>query len=129
MEKKWSISWKSSKQKRKQRKYRYNAPLHIKQKFVHALLSKQLRKELGTRSFGLRKGDEVKIMRGNLKGKTAKIARISVKKSKVWLEGVKRKKSTGEEVLIPFQPSNLMIISLTKEDKKRQKIKERKIKK
>ena len=34
MKRKYSSSWKSSKQPRKQRKYRQNAPLHIKQKLV-----------------------------------------------------------------------------------------------
>ena len=45
MKKKFSESWKSSKQVRKQRKYRYNAPLHIKQKFVNVHLAKELRKK------------------------------------------------------------------------------------
>ncbi|MCD6381372.1 MAG: 50S ribosomal protein L24, partial [Candidatus Aenigmarchaeota archaeon] len=68
MEKKFSKKWVSSKEPRKQRKYRYNAPLHIRQKLVSAHLTKELRNELGIRSLPVRKNDRVKIMRGKFKG-------------------------------------------------------------
>jgi large subunit ribosomal protein L24 len=119
METEWSKDWNKSVQRRKQRKYRANAPLHVKQKFVHALLSKELRKELNKRSFGLRKGDEVKVMRGNMRGKTGKIEKVDLKNSIVTIEGLKNKKSTGEEYFVKFQPSNLMITGLNRDDKKR----------
>ncbi|MCW1309534.1 MAG: 60S ribosomal protein L26, partial [Candidatus Nanoarchaeia archaeon] len=35
----WSKKWKSSKKPSKQRKYRYNAPLHIRRKFLSVNLS------------------------------------------------------------------------------------------
>jgi large subunit ribosomal protein L24 len=60
MKKKWSKTWKSSKQPRKQRKYRHNAPLHIKHKFLSASLSKDLKKKYNIRNISLRKGDRVK---------------------------------------------------------------------
>ena len=56
--------WKSSKQPRKQVKFRANAPNHIKKTFMGATLDKELRKKYGMRSIEVRKGDEVKIMRG-----------------------------------------------------------------
>ena len=43
MKNKWYKNWKSSKQPRKQRKYRRNAPLHIRNKMMRAPLSKELR--------------------------------------------------------------------------------------
>ncbi|HOV52389.1 MAG TPA: 50S ribosomal protein L24, partial [Methanothrix sp.] len=46
-------------QPRKQRKERYTAPLHRRQKYMHAPLSKALREELKKRSAELRKGDTV----------------------------------------------------------------------
>ncbi len=64
MKNKFSAKWKSSKQVRKQRKYRHNAPLHVKQKFVHVHLSKELKKKYQTRNLGLKKGDKVKVLRG-----------------------------------------------------------------
>lgn len=39
-----------SKQPRKQRKERFNAPLHVRQKLMHAMLSPELRKEYKKRS-------------------------------------------------------------------------------
>ena len=45
-----------TKQPRKQRKERYTAPLHKRQKYVHAPLSKALREELKKRNAQLRKG-------------------------------------------------------------------------
>ena len=42
----------------KQRKSRYQAPLHKKQKFLGAHLSKQLRDQWNRRSLAVRKGDE-----------------------------------------------------------------------
>ncbi len=126
LKQRWSKSWARSKQPRKQRKYRYNAPLHVRQGFVKALLSKELRKDFGCRSLALKKGDEIKVMRGGFKNKTGKVMRVDLKRSKIFIEGFKRKKSTGEEKHAPFEPSNLMIISINKEDKKRQKIIERK---
>ena len=45
MKKTFSQSWKASKKPRKQRKYTIKAPLHIKGKFLHANLSKDLRKK------------------------------------------------------------------------------------
>jgi len=56
MKKKFSNSWKASKQVRKQRKFRYNAPLHIKHKFLSAHLSKELMKKYGTRNIPVKKG-------------------------------------------------------------------------
>ena len=55
-------------QPRKQRKERYTAPLHKRQKYVHAPLSKALREELKKRNAQLRKGDTVKVMRGDHAG-------------------------------------------------------------
>ncbi len=46
MKKKFSTSWKASRQIRKQRKYRENAPLHLRNKFMTANLSKELRKKV-----------------------------------------------------------------------------------
>ena len=81
MKKKFSTSWISSTQPRKQRKYRANAPLHTKHKFLSANLSKSLRQKYGKRSLPLRKGDEVLVMRGSFKKKRAKVVSISFRDS------------------------------------------------
>ena len=115
----FKTSWKSSKQPRKQRKYRKNSPLHIKSKFMSAHLSKELRKKHEKRSIPLRKGDTVKIMRGDLKGKTGIIERISSKMEKVFLTGIEIIKKDGTKKLRQLRPSNLLIMKLNTEDKRR----------
>jgi large subunit ribosomal protein L24 len=122
MKKKFSVSWKCSKQPRKQRKYRYNAPLHIKQKFIRATLSKELRKKYGKRNFSLKKGDKVKVMTGQFKKHEGKVERINLKKSKVYVEGVEIVKKDGTKTTYPFDPSNLMITELNLDDRMRRKM-------
>jgi len=126
MKKKFSKNWISSKQPRKQRKYRYNAPLHIKQKFASANLSKELRKRYNKRSLIIKKGDTVKIMRGQFKGKTSKVNMVSLKKTKIYLENISLVKKDGTKVFYPINPSNLQIVELLLDDKERKKILERK---
>ncbi len=119
MKKEFSKSWKSSKQPRKQRKYRANAPLHIKRKMLKANLSKSLREKYGKRSVTLRKGDKVKVMRGAYKTKQGKILEVQTKKLRVSIEGITRKKQDGSQAPVYFNPSNLQIIELELSDKKR----------
>lgn len=128
MKNKSSVSWKSSKKVRKQRKYRFNSPLHIKHEMLASHLSKELRKKYSKRALPLRKGDSVKVMRGTFKGKEGKIALIDTKRMKVLVEGIQKSRKEGTKVNIKFHPSKLMITSLNLDDKKRAKILERKMK-
>jgi len=121
--KEWSPKWKSSKSPRKQRKYRYNAPLHIRRKFLSVHLSKELREKLGKRAIPVRKGDEVVVMRGKYKKMSGKVSRVDLKECKVYIEGITRKKVAGTEIPVKFEPSNLMIVRLYEGDKMRFKSK------
>lgn len=119
MKKKFSRKWKESKQPRKQRKYRANAPLHIKRKMLTVNLSKDLRKKYGKRNISIRKGDIAKVSRGKFKKKQGKVLRIETKDSRVYLEGIQIKKMDGSKVDVPVKPSNVQIIELNLEDRKR----------
>lgn len=119
MKKKFSKSWKSSKKPRKQRKYRANAPLNIKRKFLSSHLSKELKQKYKTRSISLRMDDKVRIVRGQFKGKTGKIAKVLTKKSKVFIENIQNTKNDGTKTYYPIDPSNLIITELNLTDKKR----------
>ena len=121
MKKEFSTYWLASKQARKQRKYRYNAPLHLRHKFLSANLSKELRKKYGMRSLSLRKGDEVLILRGSFRKKTGKIVSVDLKRKRVVIEGINRKKAEGTKVNVYFDSSKLQIQSLNLDDKKRLK--------
>ena len=114
-----------SKRPGKQRKAFYQAPLHRKRKFLASHLSKELIRQWKRRSLPLRKGDEVKVMRGKFEGTTGKVSKIDLRDLKVYIENVKRKKISGEEVQVPIHPSKLMITNPVMEDPKRKEIIER----
>ncbi|MFT4303259.1 MAG: 50S ribosomal protein L24 [Candidatus Woesearchaeota archaeon] len=119
MKKSFVNSWNSSKQPRKQRKYRYNAALHVSGKFLSVNLSKDLRKKYTFRSLRARKGDKIKVMRGQHKGKVGKIDRISLKYVKIYVNGIEMLRKDGTKTLIPLEPSNLQLTELDLSDKKR----------
>jgi len=114
----FSKSWLSSKTPKKQRKYRFNAPLHRKNAMLSATLSKNLRTEHKKRSLPLRQGDSVKIMRGDFRGQVGKINIISLRNLKVTLDSVSRKKANGSVASVFFDPSNLMITELKKDSRR-----------
>tara|TARA_Y100000296_G_scaffold83614_1_gene115085 strand:+ start:1724 stop:2185 length:462 start_codon:yes stop_codon:yes gene_type:complete len=121
MKKEFSKNWKSSKQPRKQRKYLANAPLHIKKKFLSVNLSKDLRKKHKKRNISVKKGDVIKVMRGKFKKKQGKVTKVNTKTSKISIEGIQVKKQDGSKVDVKLRPSNLQIVELNLEDKKRAK--------
>ena len=119
MKKDFSTSWISSKKPNKQRKYRFNAPLHIKGTFLNVHLSKDLRQKYNLRSIRVRVGDKVKILRGQFKKQEAKVEEVNVKKTEIFLSKIEHTKRDGTKARHPVDPSNLMIIELNTDDKKR----------
>jgi large subunit ribosomal protein L24 len=122
VKKEWSKLWIKSVQPRKQRKYRYNAPLHVRHKFISANLAPELRRRFEKRSMPVRKGDEVEVMRGSSVGLRGTVSRIDLKTCRVYVEEIKVKKVDGSEIMKPLQPSNLRILKLGLDDKMRQKV-------
>ena len=106
---------------RKQRFMRYNAEMHLRQKFAHAHVSKELRAKLSIKkkSMQVSAGDTVKIMAGGNAGKSGKVNRVDLKKSKLFIEGVSRKTSKGKETMLPISISNTYITDLNLNDKLR----------
>lgn len=126
MKKIWSSKWVASKQPRKQRKYLVNLPLHKVKDIMHSMLSKELKaKSKNRNSITIRKGDKVKIMRGQFKNKTGTIDKVLNKKMKVYIDVAKMTKKDGSTVYYPIHPSNLQITEMAGEDKRRNKILER----
>jgi len=97
-----------------ERRMFHNEKIHKKKNRMHVHLSKDLRTKLKSkkRSIMVRKDDKVKVMRGDHKGKEAKISRVSVLRRKVFLEGIANKNAKGKEFLIPIDPSNLLLIAI-----------------
>ncbi len=112
----------------KQRKALFNAPLHLKKKMLSAPLSPDLREKYGIKRLPVRKGDTVRIMRGDWKGHEGKVVRVDIKRVRIFIEGVQRKKADQTPVYYPIHPSKVMIIKLDLSDKWRKKIIERRAK-
>ena len=121
----FSNKWISSSNPGKQRKYRYNAPIHKKRNMLSARLSKELSKKYNKRSMPVRKGDRVKIVRGQYSGILGKIDRLNIKKERIYIEGTDRIKRDGTKSLYPIHPSNTIIQELNMGDKKRKQVMER----
>ncbi|MBS3146146.1 50S ribosomal protein L24 [Candidatus Woesearchaeota archaeon] len=115
------MSWRSSKQPRKQRKFLYNAPKHIRLKLMSAQLSDTLKTKYHKNSLPLRKGDTVKIMRGQFKKTTGKITKVLLRLNKVLIDNATITKKDGSKVFYPIHPSNVSISELILEDKRRLK--------
>ncbi|HDD69083.1 MAG TPA: 50S ribosomal protein L24 [Candidatus Korarchaeota archaeon] len=109
----------------KQRKYLYRAPKHHRGKIMSAHLSPELREKYNTRSFPIRVGDKVIVLRGDYKMHEGKVIKVDRKKYRIHVEGLRRRKVDGTEVPIPIHPSKVMIVELDLKDEERKAALER----
>jgi large subunit ribosomal protein L24 len=114
-----------TKNPRKQRKRLYQAPAHIRHKLMTAPLSPELLGQRGVKALPVRKGDTVRVMRGDHKGFDGKISRVDLANYRVYLEGLTREKVDGTTVFVGMHPSKVMIRNLNLNDKIRKAILER----
>jgi large subunit ribosomal protein L24 len=105
----------------KQRKYRYKARLHVRGKFMHSMLSPQLRKQYKRRTIRLVKGDTVEVLRGDYTGTKGNVENVMTKKERIIVKGVSVVASDGTEVPYPVHASNVMITKLNLKDNLRKK--------
>lgn len=110
----------------KQRNLRNNATNQEKGKFLRSMLSDELAKKFGKKNARVIKGDKVKILKGQFKGKSGKVEMVDTKKYKVHITDINSQKLDGTKVRYPLYASNLVIQELNLEDKKRQEILKRK---
>jgi len=115
----WSKHWKSSNDPSKQRKYRRNAPQHVKEKFVSSNVSDSLREELGTRSIKLRAGDQIEVMRGDKAGETGIVNQIDYDNEVIFVDGITTNRQDGTEVQVPLRPSNVQVVAMNVDDQRR----------
>jgi large subunit ribosomal protein L24 len=95
----------------------YQASSQTKSKQLGSALSKDLHKKYGKRSVRVIEGDSVTIVRGEFKGVDGKVAKISKPKSSVAIEGVKKEKTKGDKFDVYIHTSNLVVTSLSTDDK------------
>ena len=104
----------------------YRAINQIISKQICAPLSKPLRKNYGRRSVRIMVDDTVKVIRGEYKGITGKVTKISTESSGVAIEGNKKEKLKGEKIDVYIHSTNVIVTSLNTNDKWRLKILEKK---
>lgn len=88
-------------------------------KQLHAMVSDELKQRYGISSARIRKGDTVKIMRGDFKGVQGKVIMIYPTQARIAIEGVVRKKVNGQEVPVKIHASKVMITAFDTSDKSR----------
>jgi len=98
----------------------------ILNKQICAPISKELRKKYSRRSIRIMANDTVKVMRGEYKGLTGKVSKISTATSGIAIEGNKKEKLKGEKIDVYIHSTNMIITSLNTDDKWRLKILEKK---
>jgi len=106
----------------KQRKKLYNAPAHIRHKLMAAPLSNELAASRGAKTLPVRKGDTVRILRGDNKGFEGKVSRVDLKAYRIYLEGLTREKVDGTNIFLAVHPSKVQIRNLNLDDKWRKDI-------
>jgi large subunit ribosomal protein L24 len=106
----------------KQRKKLYNAPAHIRHKLMAASLSNDLAVSKGVKTLPIRKGDTVRILRGDNKGFEGKVSRVDLKAYRIYLEGLTREKVDGTNIFLAVHPSKVQIRNLNLDDKWRKNI-------
>lgn len=108
-----------SSQPRKQRKFRYNAPMHVRQHFVHAHLDKSLKSKLNIkkRAVQISKGDTVKIMVGKKKKTTGKVTKVNLRTGRIAIDSLMKKNARGKEYNVWISASNVYITDLNLTDK------------
>ena len=105
---------------------RYRATAQVVNKQISAPISKDLRKKYSRRNVRVTIDDTVRVIRGEYKGITGKVTKISTDSSGVAIEGNKKEKLKGEKVDVYIHSTNVIITALNTDDKWRLKILEKK---
>lgn len=101
----------------KTRKSFHTAALHVVSKRLSASLSSELASKYNRQSVRLRKGDSVKVLRGEYKGVEGKVTAVEVESGRVMVEGVTREKIAGGTVPIKIHASKVFATALNLDDK------------
>ena len=106
----------------------YRAMNQVVSKQICAQISKDLRKKYSRRSARIMLDDTVKVIRGEYKGITGKVSKISTDSNSIAIEGNKKEKLKGDKIDVYIHSTNVIITALNTDDKWRLKILEKKSK-
>ncbi len=114
---KWKLMSLNPSKPSKQRKLFYQAPAHKVHRLMSAPLSEALSTSQGRRAYPVRKGDTVKIVRGDFAGIEGKVTEVDTGSRRLFVEGVQREKVAGTSTNVSVHSSKVMITKLNLEDK------------
>ena len=100
--------------------------MQLLNKQICAPISKDLRKKYSRRSVRIMIDDTVKVIRGEYKGITGKVSKISTENKSIAIEGNKKEKLKGDKVDVYIHTTNVIVTALNTDDKWRLKILEKK---
>jgi len=95
----------------------YRASKTLRSKQISSPLSDDLKKKFSRNSVRVVKGDNVKIIRGEFKGVDGKVSKVSIENNSIAIEGVKKEKTKGDKFDVLIHPSNVLVTSLSSDDK------------
>ena len=98
--------------RRAQRKLQLGAPSSIKRRLMSCHLSKTLRAEHKLRALPIKRGDEVKILKGKFKGRGGKVVQVYRRRNVIHVDKIQREKQNGQTVFCPIRPSYCVIEKL-----------------
>jgi large subunit ribosomal protein L26e len=101
-----------SSSRRKARKAVFSAGSEQRRVLMSARLDKELVEQHGIRSIPVRKGDEVKIVRGKQATRDGKVVGVFRRRFVIYVDRVTRTKANQQEAPIPIAPSNVVITKL-----------------
>ena len=101
-----------SSSRRVPRKRQLGACSSLKRKLMSCHLVKSLRDQYKLRSLPIKRGDEVKILKGKAKGKSGKVVQVYRKKNIIYVDKVNREKQNGQTVFLPIKPAYCVIEKL-----------------
>ena len=98
--------------RRTQRKLQLSAPSSIKRRLISCQLVKSLRDQYKIRCLPIKRGDEVKILKGKSRGKSGKVVQVYRKRNVIYVDKVNREKQNGQSVFLPIRPCHCVIEKL-----------------
>lgn len=110
----------------KQRDFLRNIPRHLRKSLLVAPVSEDIKSQQGISRINIKKGDTVKIVRGEHVGTEGKVAVVDTKTGRIGIEGLSRKKVDGTPVYVMIHSSKVIITKLDLGDNKRRESIERK---
>src|ERR671919_881732 len=97
-----------------------HVPKHVRDAMICSSLADNLREQYTRKSVRVKKGDNVRVMRGEYSGIEGKIEKVNTQRGTLAIEGVQREKVRGGNVKVQIHSSNVTISNLNLDDKYRQ---------